>query len=88
MTYHDNPNHPPNPRRSSYGIMAVIGLLALLVVAGLALSMMGGNDNVATNDRPAAITPSATGSGAVVPAAKRETTGQKPPQQTTPPAPN
>jgi hypothetical protein len=84
MTYHDNHTPPPAPRGSGYGVLAVLGILALLVLGGLALSMMG-KDNVATTDR-SVTSPATTGSGSAAPAPQREKTGQPLPQRTAPPA--
>ena len=84
MTYHDNHTPPPAQRGSGYGVLAVLGILGLLVLGGLALSMMG-KDNVATTDR-SVTSPSTTGSGSAAPAPRRETTGQPLPQRTAPPA--
>ncbi len=84
MTYHDNHTPPPAPRGSGYGVLAVLGILALLALGGLALSMMG-RDDVATIDRSIS-SPSTTGSGPGSPAAQRDRTGQQLPQRTAPPA--
>lgn len=84
MTYHDNHTPPPAQRGSGYGVLAVLGILALLVLGGLALSTMG-KDNVATTER-SVTRPATTGSGPAAPAPQRETTGQPLPQRTAPPA--
>ena len=83
MTYPDNQTPRSTPRGNSYGVLTVVGILALLVLGGLALSMMG-KDNVATTERSITAPPT-TGSGAVAPAPRRETTGQPTPQRTPPP---
>lgn len=84
MTYHDNHTRPPAQRGSGYGVLAVLGILGLLVLGGLALSMMG-RDDVATTERSIS-SPSTTGSGPAAPAPQRETTGQPLPQRTAPSA--
>jgi hypothetical protein len=82
MTYHDNPTPPPVRRSNSYGILAVLGVLGLLILGAIALSMRGDNDNVANDNRPAATT--TTGSGTTPPLPKRETTGAPVPSQQRP----
>lgn len=95
MTYHDN-NRPNDfnpdarqygrgPRRTGYAWM--LGLLALLVIGGLALMMLGRDNDVATRtDRPAVTT--GAGSTTPAPATRDMGTGTNPPAATTPtPAP-
>jgi hypothetical protein len=96
MTYHDN-NRPHDlspdarpygrgPRRTGLGWM--LGLVALLILGGLALMMLGREDNVATRPDQPATTTTGSGSTAPAPAARDMGTGTNPPAANTPtPAP-
>ncbi len=71
-------------RASAAGWPMILGLLALAIIGALFFYNMGDRTTVATDNRPAATSPSTTGSGMNNPA--RETTGA-PMQRPTTPAP-
>jgi hypothetical protein len=73
MTYHDNSTPPTAHRRGGFSIAAIIGVLALIVIAGLTFSMMvNWDENRAAV--PAAERTQTTSSGAASPAPKLDTT--------------
>ena len=80
MSYHDNPNPSPLPRKHYTGTWALLGVLALLIIGGLLI--YANRDNASTAGKTDRVT---TGTGLNAPSVTRQSNtdatvpaGQKP----------